>query len=232
VAADQPAEAAPAAPAAPIAPAAAVAAAAPEEAPAAPQPAADGSGNVLYRKPKPEDDEEDEGSSSGRGRLIAIIAVAVVVILGIVYAVFALGGNDPKDASAGDCVSFSAPSLKDSDKVETVDCDNDKALLKVGKVIGNDTDTCPDAGFYQQYPADGKPPQGFRLCLLPNLAEGSCYKLDDLSENYLKGECKGLDTLKVVKVINGSDDTGACPDGAGESYPEPKLTYCFAPAEN
>jgi hypothetical protein len=128
-------------------------------------------------------------------------------------------------------VSLSAATVKDS-TLQTVDCGADNAVLKVGKRLDNDTDTCPAEGFYQPYPAEGKPNEGFRLCLMPNLAEGACYKLDETGDNYIKGECKGLDTLKVVKVINGSDDTGACPDGAGESYPEPKLTYCFAPAEN
>ncbi|MFC0069283.1 hypothetical protein ACFFQW_36200, partial [Umezawaea endophytica] len=216
------------APADPVAPAAQ----APQTAPEVPQPAAGDSGNVLYRKPKAEDEEEDEGPSRNWGRLIAIVAVAIILIAGIVYAFTAFGGSDPKDAAAGDCVSLSAASLEESEKVQTVGCDDDKALLLVGKVIGNDTDSCPEASFYQQYPVEGKPAQGFRLCLLPNLAEGSCYKLDDLSANYVKTECKGVEALKVTKVIKDTDDTGQCPDGAGESYPEPKLTYCFAPAEN
>jgi hypothetical protein len=179
----------------------------------------------------PGTEEDDEEPKSGKGRLIAIAVVALVVVVGVVFAFNVFGSKNPSSAAAGDCVSLSGQTVKDS-TLQTVDCAADNAVLKVGKRIDNDTDACPAEGFYQPYPAEGKSNEGFRLCLMPNLAEGACYKLDANGDNYVKGECKGLDTLKVVKVINGSDDTGACPDGAGESYPEPKLTYCFAPAES
>jgi hypothetical protein len=186
------------------------------------------SGPKVLRVPGSE--EEDEEPKSGKGRLIAIAVVAIVVVVGVVFAFNVFGSKEPSSAAAGDCLSLSAGTVENS-TLQLVDCDADNAVLKVGKRFENDTDTCPEESFYQPYPAEGKPAEGFRLCMIPNLVEGACYVLDESGDNYVKGDCKGQDALKVVKIIMGSDDTSQCPDGAGEPYPEPKLVYCFAPGD-
>jgi hypothetical protein len=165
----------------------------------------------------------------GNGKKI-LIGVLVVVLIGlVVYGVRYLT-SDSANAEAGDCVSLSAETDDRAD-VDTLDCSDDKASYQVGKVLDTTDATCPEEGLYTEIVPAGGVGDGYKLCLLPNMAEGACYRPDDAGTGFVKTECAGQETFKVTKVVKGSTDLEACPDGAGMAYPEPAVTYCLAPAE-
>ncbi|WP_077005619.1 LppU/SCO3897 family protein [Saccharothrix sp. ALI-22-I] len=181
----------------------------------------------------PQVPEAHQGSETTRGSGVnvtkIVIGVLVLLLIGIgVVGVFYLFSGST-NAEAGDCVSLTAEADNRAE-VETLDCDEDKASYKVGKVLEATEDTCPEEGLYTEIAPAGSVGDGFKLCLLPNMAEGACYKPDE-GTGFVKTDCTGPETIKVTKVIQGSTDTNACPDAAGMSYPEPPVTYCLAPAE-
>lgn len=168
------------------------------------------------------------GKSGGTAKKI-IIGVLVVLLIGVVvYGVRQLTGGSA-NAEAGDCVSVSAESDNRAD-VENLDCSSDQASYKVGKVLEATDATCPEEGLYTEITPAGSVGDGYKLCLLPNMVEGACYKPDD-GTGFVKTECTGPETIKVTKVVQGSTDLESCQDGAGMAYPEPAVTYCLAPAE-
>ncbi|NUS65134.1 MAG: hypothetical protein HOQ46_15975, partial [Saccharothrix sp.] len=192
---------------------------------ARPAPAAD---PVAAEEPASQAPAADETRKRGGGRNI-LIGVLVVLLVGIVaYGVRYLT-SDAANAEVGDCVSVSAESDNRA-QVDTLDCSADKASYKVGKVLEATDATCPEDGLYTEIVPAGGVGDGYKLCLLPNMAEGACYKPDE-GTGFVKTECVGPETIKVTKVIQGSSDLEACPDGAGMGYPEPPVTYCLEPAE-
>ncbi|QQQ76890.1 hypothetical protein IOD16_39095 [Saccharothrix sp. 6-C] len=170
----------------------------------------------------------ETGTSGGSGRKV-LIGVLVVLLIGIVVYGVRYLTSDPANAEAGDCVSVSAETDNRAE-VDTLDCSADQASYKVGKVLDATDATCPEDGLYTEIVPAGGVGDGYKLCLLPNMAEGSCYKPDE-GTGFVKTQCTGPETIKVTKVIEGSTDLEACADGAGMAYPEPPVTYCLAPAE-
>lgn len=168
------------------------------------------------------------GKPGGGGRKI-LIGVLVVLLIGIVVYGVRYLTSDPANAEVGDCVSVSAEADNRAE-VDTLDCSADEASYKVAKVLETTDATCPEDGLYTEIVPAASVGDGYKLCLLPNMAEGSCYKPDE-GTGFVKTGCTGPETIKVVKVIEGSADLEACPDGAGMAYPEPPVTYCLAPAE-
>ncbi|XVS64963.1 LppU/SCO3897 family protein [Actinosynnema sp. CA-299493] len=165
---------------------------------------------------------------SGGGRKV-LIGVLVVLLIGlVVYGVRHLT-SDPANAEVGDCVSVAAESDNRAE-VDTLACSADKASYKVGKVLDATDATCPEDGLYTEIVPAGGVGDGYKLCLLPNMAEGVCYRPDE-GTGFVKSDCKGPETIKVTKVIEGSSDLEACADAAGMAYPEPPVTYCLEPAE-
>jgi hypothetical protein len=198
-----------------------------EDAPkAVEQPAQPPSGATAAHRgdvPKPGDGAKAGGDGANARKIL--IGVLVFLVIGIAaYGVYYVTSG-PSKVAAGDCVSVTEENEKSY--VATFDCSADKASYKVGKVVEAGDATCPEEGLYTEVVPDGGTG---RLCLLPNMAEGACYKPDD-GTGFVKTECAGPETIKVVKVVEGSRDTEACPDQAGMSYPEPPVTYCLAPAE-
>lgn len=195
---------------------------------ARPAPAADPVPSDEPASWAPAANETGTPDKPGSGRKILIGVLAVLLIGIVVYGVRDLT-SDAAHAEVGDCVSVSAESDNRAE-VDTLDCSADRASYKVGKVLDTTDATCPEDGLYTEIVPAGGVGDGYKLCLLPNMAEGSCYKPDDGS-GFVKTECVGPETIKVIKVVQGSADLEACPDGAGMAYPEPPVTYCLAPAE-
>jgi hypothetical protein len=165
----------------------------------------------------------------GGVKRIVVSVLALIVIVGGGFAVrYFL--SDAANAKAGECVSVAQQS-GDKVDVKSIDCGEDKATYKVGKVLDNATGTCPDGGVYDEVTPATSVGSGYKLCLMPNFVEGSCYTPDQTGAVFNKAACSGAETIKVAKVINGSSDTAECPEGAGMSYPEPAVTFCLAPAE-
>ncbi|MFE2750879.1 hypothetical protein ACFXGA_02625 [Actinosynnema sp. NPDC059335] len=166
----------------------------------------------------------DRPGAGGTGRKV-LIAVLVLLLIGIAaYGVYRLTGDSR--AEVGDCVSVTSEG-DDRAKVESHDCASDEASFQVGKLLDAADAACPEEGLYTEIVPVG---DNHKLCLLPNMTEGGCYKPDE-GTGFVKTPCTGPETIKVTKVVKGSTDLEACPDGAGMSYPEPAVTYCLEPAE-
>ena len=179
---------------------------------------------------RPVPDADGAGKKPGSGGRTVLIGVLVLLAIGLVaYGVWHIIG-DRAAAEAGDCVSVTSETDDNRAEVDKLDCGADRASYKVGKVLEASDSTCPEDGIYTEIVPAGSAGDGYRLCLLPNMAEGACYKPDEGS-GFARTECTGPETIKVTKVIQGSTDLAACPDGAGMAYPEPAVTYCLEPAE-
>ncbi|WP_309111784.1 hypothetical protein [Saccharothrix sp.] len=188
----------------------------------------DGSSRYLVT-PEHEDDAPAPASPAGSKRKLLIGALAVVVLAAVAVAgYFVL--SERSTADAGDCVSIGRQDENNRADVKTLDCDDNEASYKVGKVLGSSDEACPEEGLYTEVSPAAGVGDGYKLCLLPNMAKGACYKPDD-GTGFVKTDCKGPETIKVTDVIEGDVDLSRCPDSAGMSYPEPKVTYCLAPAE-
>ncbi|WP_433267817.1 LppU/SCO3897 family protein [Actinosynnema sp. CS-041913] len=179
----------------------------------------------------PDDEERAEPAKAGSPtRKILIGVLGLVIVVAGFFAVRYFVGNSAA-ATAGDCVDLIEQPDNRAD-VKTLDCDDEKATYKVGKVMDKAEDVCPEEGLYTEVsPASSVGGDGYKLCLLPNMVEGACYQPDESSTGFVKGDCTGTDTFKVTQVIKDVSDLTKCPDSAGFAYPEPAVTYCLAPAE-
>ncbi|XVV04344.1 LppU/SCO3897 family protein [Actinosynnema sp. CA-248983] len=188
----------------------------------------DGSSRYLVT-PDDEDDAPAPAAPAGSKRKLLIGALAVVVLAAVAVAGYFVV-RERSTADAGDCVSIGRQDDNNRADVKTLDCDENEASYKVGKVLGSSDEACPEEGLYTEVSPVAGVGDGYKLCLLPNMAKGACYKPDD-GTGFVKTECTGPETIKVTDVIEGDIDLSRCPDSAGMSYPEPKVTYCLAPAE-
>ncbi|MEU7529893.1 hypothetical protein AB0A74_29485 [Saccharothrix sp. NPDC042600] len=188
-----------------------------------------GSGRYLIT-PDEEDDAPAPAPAGGGSKRKLLIGVLAVVVLAAVAVAGYFVVSERATADAGDCVSIGRQDENNRADVKTLDCDDNAASYKVGKVLGKSDEACPEEGLYTEVSPAASVGDGYKLCLLPNMAKGACYKPDE-GTGFVKTECTGPETIKVTDVIEGDIDLSRCPDSAGMSYPEPKVTYCLAPAE-
>jgi hypothetical protein len=163
-----------------------------------------------------------------RKPVLVIAAVAVVAVAGLVFIQFTGGPR----AKAGECVTVANAEGNRAD-VASTGCGAENARFKVGKVLGDSGGNCPagDDEYIQVVPGSG----GGKLCLLPNLVEGSCYRPADNDDSFSRSDCTGEETLKVAKVIASAGGDVECPDTGDDFvsivYPEPPTTYCLSPVQ-
>ncbi|NKE62618.1 hypothetical protein FXN61_40195 [Lentzea sp. PSKA42] len=154
--------------------------------------------------------------------VIAALAVAAAAALVVMNSA---GGPQAK---AGECVAVS----NRTDVVST-GCGAENARFKVGRVLADSGGNCPanDDEYVPVVPSSG----GGKLCLLPNLVEGTCYRPADDEDSWGRSACTGEDTVKVAKVIPAAGIDTECPDGGDDQisivYPEPPTTYCLSPVQ-
>ncbi|SHE78657.1 LppU/SCO3897 family protein [Streptoalloteichus hindustanus] len=153
-------------------------------------------------------------------KIVVPVLVALLAIGGIAYTYF----NDGASAKVGDCASVSG-NAKDA-KYQALDCGNDKATYKVAKVLENPSDSCP-SGDYDTYTQTARRGKDFKLCLMPNLQEGSCYKVGEDGKDITKVACGAEATIKISKVVRDKADEAACGDDKAFAYPEPATTFCL-----
>jgi hypothetical protein len=153
-----------------------------------------------------------------------ITIIAIVVVGGGVYA-FNYFTSDVAQAKVGDCAHVSGTKSKPDYKA--VACDSADANYIVAKSLSSTSSSC--GGTYDEYIESGGRGPSTKLCLMPNWAEGNCYNLnDEANMGYPKIDCKP-GTIKIVKIIKGSANESACPEGAGGfTFPEPPTTICAA----
>lgn len=177
------------------------------------------------------------------GRTIAIAAVSVVavVVIGIGSLVaFFVVTTDASRAKAGDCIDFiveKAP--KAGEQVgqayaQKIGCEEEAAAYEVGVRLDNPNTACP-SDVYAYYFQEGGPFGKFKLCLIPNVAEGDCFvESQTKTDRFACTQGKRTDAIKVLRVVEGAADENRCADIAGKevyalTYPTPPTTICFSP---
>lgn len=152
------------------------------------------------------------------------IAVAALVVYGINYFT-----SDAAQTKAGDCASLTGTTTKPEFK--TVACGAAEANYTVAKVLGGTKESC-GGQYYDEYTETARRGPDSKLCLIPIMAEGNCYQLEGSSMGYPKVDCSKSGAYKLTKKAEGVEDEATCTEGAPLTFPEPKLTLCFTPAEN
>jgi hypothetical protein len=162
-----------------------------------------------------------------RKPVLVIAALAVALAAGFVFIQFTGG----PEAKAGECVTVADAGGNRADVASTA-CGAENARFRVGKVLADSRGSCPagDDEYIQVVPGSGG-----KLCLLPNLVEGSCYRPADNDDSWGRSACSGEETVKVTKVIPAAGADVECPDGGDDLvsivYPEPPTTYCLSPVQ-
>lgn len=151
------------------------------------------------------------------------LVVAGVVVYGINYFT-----SDAAQSKAGDCASLTGTNSNPDFK--TVDCGAAEANYTIGKVLKLN-ESCGEN--YDEYTETARRGPDTKVCLVPNLVEGSCYDVEDTTQmGYPAVDCGKPGVYKLTKLVKGSADESACTDAVPLLFPEPKTTFCFAPAEN
>ncbi|WP_433267815.1 LppU/SCO3897 family protein [Actinosynnema sp. CS-041913] len=152
------------------------------------------------------------------------IIVAGLVVYGINYFT-----SDAAQSKAGDCASVTGTTTKPEFK--TVDCGAAEANYDIAKVLNSTSESC--GGNYDEYTETARRGPDSKLCLIPRVAEGACYDLENTANmGFPKVDCGKSGAFKLVKQLKDVEDEAACTDSAPLTFPEPKLTLCFAPAES
>lgn len=174
--------------------------------------------------PGPPPAQAPAGRPGKKKRLV--LGIVVALLLGLVAVAVYMNRNDASLADVGDCIKVNSASTSNAD-VKTIDCNDQTAMFKVAKKLGNDTDSCP-GDVYEKYMQTGGKTGDFALCLMLNAKEGDCLKgLDGGADKIAKSDCAGAD-VKVSKVVAGSTDEKACgEDALPLAYPEPATLYCL-----
>src|SRR6266545_1667189 len=99
--------------------------------------------------------EEEPPARKRDVRTWVIVGVVLVVVLGAAFVIYKLLSKDPASkAQPGECIKVNSATDQKAD-IETIDCADKIAVLKVGKRLGNDTDQCP-TGAYSKYTQTGR----------------------------------------------------------------------------
>lgn len=152
--------------------------------------------------------------------------IAAVVVAGGVFA-FQYFTDDVAQAKAGDCAKVSGTESKP--EYVAVACDSADANAVVGKAMSTTSEACGGEGYLEFTQKASKGPDT-KLCLVPRLEEGQCYKIDDADSVAITKQACSADNVKVAKIVKGQVDPAQCGEGGAPiTYPEPASTYCLEP---
>lgn len=165
----------------------------------------------------------------GRRRWPWIVLPAVLAgALLIAGAVAVLGGHRQHGSyRAGDCVVV-ASSVAGELHAARAACDTDPSFT-VAKLTDRADDCAPDD--YDRFTPPSADTATGRLCLVPNLVVGHCYRLGVAVGIWNLVDCRGAGpaTVKVTDRLD-TDDAAACGIAGrlpARSYPTPPRTYCL-----
>lgn len=175
-------------------------------------------------------------AEKGRSRAVAIVSAILVVVLlaaaGLVINHLRTSHDATKDV--GKCVTLSGS--KDDVKTKRVDCSTAGSyyVAKAGAA-----ETCTDVtdtdknygGTYDEITVQ-RSGSSAKMCLVPQLVEGSCYAEDLNDLTYQSIDCSDPDAyIRVDQIIEEYDAT--CPDTStgGLTYDTPARTYCISQPE-
>ncbi|MEU6149700.1 hypothetical protein ABZ816_06845 [Actinosynnema sp. NPDC047251] len=180
--------------------------------------------------PAPPQQQEQAAPPKKKNIAVRILTyIAGLIVVGLVIYGFNYFSSDAAQTKAGDCASLSGTRTKPEFK--TVACGAAEANYTVAKVLGSLSESC-GGKYYDEYTETARRGPDSKLCLLPNLAEGSCYELDNPTNvGYPAVDCGKSGVLKLTKVVKDSDDESACGDGAPMAFSEPKTVFCFEPGQ-
>lgn len=177
------------------------------------------------------------------GRTIAIAAVCSVLVCVLGFGglvAFFVVTTDASRAQAGDCIDFivekapGAGELIGEAAAQKIDCEDADAAYEVGVRLDDPRGACPGEA-YAFYFQEGGPFGKFKLCLIPNVAEGDCFvESQTRTDRFACTEGKRTDAVKVLRVVKGTADENRCADIDRDevyalTYPAPPRTICFEP---
>ncbi|RSM59946.1 hypothetical protein DMH04_54960 [Kibdelosporangium aridum] len=161
-------------------------------------------------------------------KLVLVVTAVLAVAGAALFITVNFIGGPELAAKAGECVAVSNQAEDDRADVANAGCET--ALYKVGTVVADANGKCPPS--LSDYAEVVAKSGGGRLCLVPNLLEGGCYRPVEDTEGWGKSACTDPDAVKVTKIIPGMGDTAGCPETEeGIAYPEPAVTYCLKPVQ-
>ncbi|CRK61270.1 hypothetical protein [Alloactinosynnema sp. L-07] len=147
----------------------------------------------------------------------------IVLVVAVVLAGAGFGGYQllfaKGTAAAGECAAVEG--ADDASKLSVVGCGGDTATFKIASKKELSESGCPDGAYRELRDAKNL------LCLMPNFVEGKCYAADDKNQAFRVAACDDPETIKIGKVIEGSDEPEQCPGGNGIGYPEPPIAFCI-----
>lgn len=181
---------------------------------------------MTYGSPRPA-----PGAWTPSARLVvSVLAVAVSVLLAAAVAIAALlvtGHRHGGTYHAGDCVVVASTTAGQLHAAHAA-CDTDPSFT-VAKLTTK-TGECAPNGYDRFGPPSADSGTG-RLCLVPNLIVGHCYRLGVAVGMWNLVDCAGAGpaTIKVADRLD-TDDAQACGPASPlppRSYPAPPRTYCL-----
>lgn len=157
--------------------------------------------------------------------VLPAVFAGVLLIAGTVVAV--AGHRHGGAYRAGDCVVV-ASSAEGELRAAPAACDTDPSFT-VAKLTDR-TDGCAPDDYDRFAPPSADDGTG-RLCLVPNLVVGHCYRLGIAVGIWNLVDCRGAGSA-AIRVTDRLDtaDAGACGTDGGlpaRSYPAPPRTYCL-----
>lgn len=178
------------------------------------------------------------------GPAILISMVCGLVVLAFVgglisLAVYSVVHTDAGRAKAGDCVDFTVEAAPAFGKdvgdayAQRVDCDDDDAAYLVGLRFDDLNAACPGEAYTSYFDNDGLF-GSFKLCLIPNVADGDCFvESETHTDRFPCSEGRKRDSIKVLRVAHGVADESRCAEFGEDvlilTFPTPATTICFEP---
>lgn len=159
--------------------------------------------------------------------LAFVVVVGLTLPIGVGVAALVATGNRHGAYHVGDCVMMSS-STHGELRATRAECDTD-ASFTVGKMADR-TGGCAPTG-YDHFPPPSADDGTGRLCLVPNLVVGHCYRLGVAVGVWNLVDCAGAGTA-TIRVADrfDVDDEQAC-EAADQlsvrTYPAPPRTYCL-----
>ena len=151
------------------------------------------------------------------------IAALVGVLVGALIPIVA--GHNAHRFRAGDCVLV-APTAGGELRTTRTGCDTDPSFT-VAKLAGRDGD-CAHDGYDRFRPPAADAATG-KLCLVPNLVVGHCYRFGATLGVWDLSDCADRATVMRVADRLDTDNPGACTaDLPARTYPSPPRTYCLS----
>jgi len=162
--------------------------------------------------------------------IVAAIAALVFAATGTAIALSLNGGHKPQaESRIGACVSVTPDAQGELHSIRTK-CDTDLSFTVGALAKGPD-----DCQRYDRFQAPFADAETSRLCLVPNLVAGHCYRFGVPVGMWDPVDCSkaGPAAIRVIKRVD-VNDTNACPDEKYKfamTYSSPDRTYCTESAQ-